>query len=164
MTSSRLFIAALLLSALPVCAQDSPNGHRMAGQLPLFCFDPAATRSEPWRIVPDLPAKFRSGADLMEPLRSSARSVDSERPACRASVTDSADQTILSTRVSTTAGIPESAVLRSDSDLTCYTIRSYVVARDSKGSESTHPAGYSTCRPSDRYQVRTTEMRVVGER
>ena len=50
-------------------------------------------------------------------------------------------------------------------DPTCYTIRSYVVARDSKDSDSTHPAGYSTCLPSDRYHVKTAEMRVVvGDR
>ena len=47
----------------------------------------------------------------------------------------------------------------SESDATCYTIRTYVVARDSKDSDSTHPAGYSTCQPSAQYQLKTTVLR-----
>jgi hypothetical protein len=47
----------------------------------------------------------------------------------------------------------------SDADATCFTIRTYVVARDSKDSDSTHPAGYSTCQPSAQYQLKTTVLR-----
>jgi hypothetical protein len=47
-----------------------------------------------------------------------------------------------------------------DADTTCYSIRSYLVARDAKDSDSTHPAGYSTCQPSDRYHVKSAEIRV----
>jgi hypothetical protein len=47
-------------------------------------------------------------------------------------------------------------------DRTCLTMRSYVVARDSKDSDSTHLVSYSTCQPGARYQVRTTEMRLVS--
>lgn len=39
----------------------------------------------------------------------------------------------------------------SSEDDTCFTIRSYVVARDNKNSDSTHPVGYSTCHPAKRY-------------
>jgi hypothetical protein len=46
-----------------------------------------------------------------------------------------------------------------DGDGICYTIRSYVVARDSKDSDSTHMTGYSTCQPASRYRVKTTEQR-----
>lgn len=42
-------------------------------------------------------------------------------------------------------------------DTTCYAIRSYVVARDSKDSDSTHPVGYSTCQPAKRYGLKRTE-------
>ncbi len=45
------------------------------------------------------------------------------------------------------------------SDATCLKIRSYVVARDSKNSDSTHPVSYSTCQPASRYRLRTTEIR-----
>jgi hypothetical protein len=37
----------------------------------------------------------------------------------------------------------------------CYTIRSYVVARDSKDSDSTHPVKSSTCLPGSRYHLKT---------
>lgn len=43
----------------------------------------------------------------------------------------------------------------------CYTMRSYVVARDSKDSDSVHPTGYSTCQPASRYRLRTTEIRTL---
>ena len=46
-----------------------------------------------------------------------------------------------------------------EADTGCFTIRSYVVARDSKDSDSTHLVSYSTCVPSDRYHVKTTEIR-----
>jgi|SRR5208283_4516232 len=36
-------------------------------------------------------------------------------------------------------------------DSICYSIRSYVVERDDKDSDSTHPVGSSTCRPASRY-------------
>ena len=39
-----------------------------------------------------------------------------------------------------------------------YKIRSYVVARDSKDSDSTHPVSYSTCQPAKRYGLKTTDI------
>lgn len=53
------------------------------------------------------------------------------------------------------------AMSGSDDD-TCYAIRSYVVARDSKDSDSTHLVGYSTCRPAARYQVKTVDSDPVS--
>ena len=47
-------------------------------------------------------------------------------------------------------------------DTLCYTIRSYVVARDSKNSDSVHPVGYSTCQPAGRYRLKSAEIRVSG--
>jgi hypothetical protein len=41
-------------------------------------------------------------------------------------------------------------------DSYCLKIRSYLVARDSKTSDSTHLVGYSTCLPASRYRLRTT--------
>jgi len=49
----------------------------------------------------------------------------------------------------------------SDGDGLCYTMRSYVVARDSKHSDSTHPVSYSTCQKASRYRLRTTELPAV---
>jgi hypothetical protein len=39
-------------------------------------------------------------------------------------------------------------------DSICYSIRSYMVARDDKDSDSTHPVGSSTCQPASRYAVK----------
>jgi len=43
----------------------------------------------------------------------------------------------------------------------CYSIRSYVVARDSKHSDSVHPAGYTTCVPATRYRLKTADGHLV---
>ncbi len=40
-------------------------------------------------------------------------------------------------------------------DFTCYTIRSYRVARISPESDTTRPAGYSTCQRASRFQFKT---------
>jgi hypothetical protein len=45
-------------------------------------------------------------------------------------------------------------------DTTCYSIRSYQVARDGKDSDATHAVGESTCLPSSRYGVHTAEQHV----
>ncbi len=42
-------------------------------------------------------------------------------------------------------------------DNICYTMRTYVVARDSKTSDSVHPVSSSTCQPGKRYGLKTTE-------
>jgi hypothetical protein len=42
---------------------------------------------------------------------------------------------------------------------TCYSIRSYLMARDSKDSDSTHLVSTSTCQPAQRYTVKTTDLR-----
>jgi hypothetical protein len=41
-----------------------------------------------------------------------------------------------------------------DTDNVCYTMRTYVVARDSKDSDSVHPVRYSTCTPAGKRQVK----------
>jgi hypothetical protein len=42
-------------------------------------------------------------------------------------------------------------------DPICYSIRSYLVARDEKDSDSTHPVGSSTCQPARRYGVKNAQ-------
>jgi len=49
----------------------------------------------------------------------------------------------------------------SPDDFVCLKIRSYVVARDSKDSDSVHLVKYSTCQPANRYRLKTT---VIQER
>jgi hypothetical protein len=40
-------------------------------------------------------------------------------------------------------------------EATCYTLRTYRVARETPDSDSTRPAGYSTCQRATRFQLRT---------
>ena len=40
-------------------------------------------------------------------------------------------------------------------DAVCLKIRSYVMKRDSKNSDATHLAGYSTCQPAKKFQLRS---------
>lgn len=43
-------------------------------------------------------------------------------------------------------------------DVTCLAIRSYRVKRDSKDSDSVHPAGYTTCVPAARFRLKTADV------
>jgi hypothetical protein len=53
---------------------------------------------------------------------------------------------------------PDGRILTWDLEESCYAIRSYVVARDDKDSDSTHRVGSSTCRPASRYHVRNADV------
>ncbi len=44
-------------------------------------------------------------------------------------------------------------------DATCYAIRGYRVTRDDPESDATRPAGYSTCQPASRFQVKEADDR-----
>jgi hypothetical protein len=46
--------------------------------------------------------------------------------------------------------------LAEDGDKVCYTMRSYIVARENKGSDSTKLVGYSICQPSSKYELKIT--------
>jgi hypothetical protein len=58
-------------------------------------------------------------------------------------------------------GIEISLDGESPADETCYMIRSYVVARDSKDSDSVHPVRYTICQPGSRFHLRTTQAQPV---
>jgi hypothetical protein len=156
MTLARLLAAALVLCALPAIAQDQQPQIKQ-GMLPqgnwffdLPWFYPEATPSEPWRIIRNRPADLGSRQNALDPTRLDQYRLDQIKgnPHVRRFKLDPPSETLV---------VNSNAL---DADNTCYAIRSYVVARDSKDSDSTHPAGYSTCRPSNRYQVRSAEIRV----
>ena len=44
-----------------------------------------------------------------------------------------------------------------DGELTCYTIHSYLVKRESPDSDVTEPVGHSTCQRASRYGVKKVE-------
>ena len=46
-------------------------------------------------------------------------------------------------------------------DTTCFAIRSYVVARDSKDSDSVHPVRTTTCVPAAKYRLKTADEHAV---
>jgi hypothetical protein len=45
-------------------------------------------------------------------------------------------------------------VFDSRSDVTCLTMRTYMVKQDKPGSDSVHPVGYTDCQQADQYQVK----------
>jgi hypothetical protein len=138
MTSARLVLIALLVSSASAFAQTPSD-------LATPRTDPAAKNlpSDSWKIGSQ-PADSKSANDPIERMR--------------------IDQFRINPK-----GLPFEKDARSDlmtlnldgqpgDDTTCYAIRSYLVARDSKTSDATHPVGYSTCQPASRYHVRTTEL------
>jgi hypothetical protein len=153
MTLARLLAAALLICCLPAFAQDQQPrklpviGGPYSGSIipPVSDFGAAGTTpSEPWKIIPNRPADLGSGHNPLDRMRLDQRHFQQ-------GMVDASTRTF---------NLKDPSEGQLDADTTCYTIRSYVVARDSKDSDSTHPAGYSTCRPSDRYHVKSADIRV----
>jgi hypothetical protein len=171
MTLARLLAAVLLLCSLSAFAQDRPVQNSQAltppcreswtgcpvqgnvlGSKNFFPLDrtTAATPAEPWRLIPNSPADFRPGQNALDLMRLDEYRLDQIKgnPHVRHFKLDPLSEALA----------VDSNPL--DADNTCLSIRSYVVARDSKDSDSTHPVGYSTCQPSKRYQVRSADIRV----
>jgi hypothetical protein len=172
MTLTRLLTAALLICSLPAFAQDPqsrsagpsipPCGENPATGCPVvgnvlksgggfFFFDlngsTAATPEEPWKIVSNQPSGANSSKDPLDRIQVDKYKVFRANKNTRTLlVGPEADAGVFLTGMEGLDG-------------TCYAIRSYVVARDSKDSDSTHPVSYSTCQPASRYRVRTTEIR-----
>jgi hypothetical protein len=49
---------------------------------------------------------------------------------------------------------PQHLLTLEQDEKTCFTIRAYRVVRESPDSDSTRPAGYSTCQPTTRFQLK----------
>jgi hypothetical protein len=150
MTLIRLLLASLLLCSLSAFSQDQKIE---TAQMPgndissyVASRDAAVTPSEPWKIVPNRPSA--QSLDSADHIRVDQFRLDPGQVDLRTGKSKSEAKT--RTLVMGLDG-------RMDDDATCYTIRSYVVARDSKNSDSTHPTGYSTCQPASKYRVRTTQ-------
>jgi hypothetical protein len=59
---------------------------------------------------------------------------------------------------------PHILTLQQD-EKTCYTLRTYRVSRETPDSDSTRPAGYSTCQRATRFQLKTAvDSREIGSR
>lgn len=146
MTLIRLFAAALVVCSTLAFAQTKTDSVAVSGQA--SASKPAtAASSEPWKFIPNQLADASSGKDPLTRLQIDKYKVfrsNTNKPTLL--VGPEADAGIFLTGME---GL----------DNVCYSIRSYVVARDSKDSDSTHPVSYSTCQPASRYRVRTTEIR-----
>jgi hypothetical protein len=104
---------------------------------------PQVAPSEPKRqnaeLVPDL-FQFQLVADTEEAATPTPRAIEDKNDSLVIHRSDSS--------------LPHILTLQQD-DAICYTVRAYRVARVSPESDTTKPAGYSTCVPSARFQVRT---------
>lgn len=147
MTLTRLLAAALLVCSALAFAQTQPIASHQAAAPSEAAI---VASSEPWKIIPNQPTDATHGNDPRNRLQ-----VDKYR-AVR-STTDS--RTLLLGPEADADMVLSGLGGELDGVTTCLKIRSYVVARDSKDSDSTHPVSYSTCQPASRYRVKTTEMR-----
>jgi hypothetical protein len=154
MTLARLLAAAFLICCVSALAQGQQSqsspvaDNALVSGLTDF---KASTASEPWRIFPKSPADLGFGQSPLDRIR-----LGHDDRSQLEDVPDYRNFELIR---------PPLTILALDGPLedepTCYAIRSYVVARDSKDSDSTHRVSYSTCQPAARYQLKTTEMRSV---
>lgn len=153
MSSARLLLPIVLSCSLFAAGQtqrsqefltSSQSSQPNAAASQTLIANASATPSEPWRIVPPKPEV------ITDPL---GRIV--QAPGVRYKADHDSQLSVLREPGTDHTGI---SLDGSADDTACYAIRSYVVARDSKESEATHPAGYSTCQPASRYRLRTTDI------
>jgi len=152
MTLARLLAATLLFCALPGFAQHNPG-------TPLTNFrTPAAEPAELWTMIPE--PEMNSARQAVDRDSSDHAKIDLAHEAERliASIPFDPNSQTLTVKASPDGKILSWAL----EDRSCLTLRSYVVARDSKDSDSTHLVSYSTCQPAARYRVKTTEMHSVS--
>jgi len=157
MTLARLLAAVMVLCCLPAFSQDQPkNGLAKTSPPPaaLLALDSnqraALASPEPWRIIPKQPPD----ADSMQAFVPFGQyKADDYR-------VDESASIFLPNQFLAVGDAKEALNEALNNDLTCYSIRSYVVARDNKDSDSTHPVGSSTCQKASRYHVKNAEIRV----
>jgi len=139
MPLSRFLAIALLVFTLTAFGQSQQNEATQ--------HSPDATSgSEPWRILPSDVSKPVSPKDQQSQLQTYLfEAVNGQHQG-----TMLAPPNINSDFVASPGG----TVLHTY----CLNIRSYVVARDSKDSDSTHLVDYSTCQPASRYRLKTIQL------
>jgi hypothetical protein len=135
MSVPRLLLLSLLIAlcVATAAAQSSPDNTSNSSQLlPAL---PQNAEASTALIEFHLPLSHLDGLSLSPTTRTTEREDDSlvMRPL------DSSMQHILTLE---------------QNEATCYTLRTYRVARVSPESDSTRPAGYSTCQRATRFQLR----------
>jgi hypothetical protein len=147
MTSARLLAAALLFYSLSAFTQDRQTVSGNGVSALVTNGEATATPSEPWRVIPNAPDFSSNSADRIR--------VDQYR-LDRGQLDPRPGRPKMEAQIGGAIMGDEGSM---EADAMCYAIRSYVVARDSRDSDSTHPVDYSTCRRASRYHLKTT----VGE-
>lgn len=150
MTLTRLLAAAIVVCSALAFAQTKAD---LAVSEPAVASTPATqASSEPWKFISNQPADAAAEKSALDRLQIDKYKVfPSKTDAHTLLARPEADSGIFLSSLDGEAG----------SDSYCLKIRSYVVARDSKNSDSTHPVSYSTCQPASRYRLKTTELRSV---
>jgi len=146
MTLARLLVAACIVCSAAAFGQQKTDSLAIPAQ----AADAKAVPSEPWILIPNQSAVAGTRRDSIR--------VDQYKADYYAMNKDG--KIFLPYRIFTGGSLADED---GNNDTTCYRIRSYVVARDSKNSDSTHPVSYSTCQPAARYKVKTTEQRSGSE-
>ena len=150
MTLARLFVLALAVCSTLAFAQKNTDFAASGDQAITANNHVTAASSEPWKIIPSQPTNANAANEPLNRLQIDQFKVSRSKTDSRTLLLGpESDAGIL------LSGIGGDLV----TDTTCLKIRSYVVARDSKNSDSTHPVSYSTCQPASRYRLRTTEIR-----
>ncbi len=146
MTLASFLPAALLICSLSAFSQTQQTRpaqiNRNFASSVATNTDAIAVSSEPWKIIPTRPSEL--GPDSTDRFRADQYRLEQGK----------VDFGNGHSRLG-----PKADVLVSNlgADATCYAIRSYLVARDAKDSDSTHPVGYSTCQPASRYHLKSAE-------
>jgi len=147
----------LVFCALPVFAQDRPANSDPTPAIAAQTSAVTSADAEPWRIVPEAalestqPSARAGDQNLLNIVGSNAQ-VFGFTTNSRASRTLSSQE--LEQLVKQARSNEEVATLMNGR--VCYSIRSYLMARDSKDSDSTHIVGVSTCQPAQKYALKTT--------
>jgi hypothetical protein len=150
MTGIRLLMAISLVCSASAFAQTKTDA-ALSFNTPDAGKSVAASNSEPWKILTQSPAP-QSLPTASFPTSQMHRS---------------SDPFLISRSDILNGNIDPNIVVRDSAagaDAYCLKIRSYVVARDSKNSDSVHPVGYTTCVPASRFRLKTATIDQNPER
>jgi hypothetical protein len=150
MTLTRLFSASLMVCSALAFAQTKTDSLAASGQVAATNQLASVASSEPWKIIPDQPMPATSGSNAQDRLQIDKYKISRSKTDTR---------TLLLGPEADSGMVLSSLGGELNADIDCLKIRSYVVARDSKDSDSTHLVRYSTCQPASRYRLKTTELR-----
>jgi hypothetical protein len=159
MYRSGLLFSTIVFFASAVFAQDqqakpSPSPASAAQTAPV-----TSTNPEPWRIIqktaqePGQPSAQAGNESLLNIVDGNAQAFPFTLSSRPKRVLSSEEVEQLAKRV-----LHSEEVEQLMNGNTCYSIRSYLMARDSKDSDSTHLVSTSTCQPAQRYTVKTTDL------